>query len=81
MAAPDWFTDCSNLVVRHICRIASVTIPLMFAAVLWYAHRIEAKTEAMQGSLSQIEVSVGILIDRQPIRSLGPGSVAKAEQE
>ncbi len=78
MAAPDWFTDCSNLVVRHICRIASVALPLLFAALVWYANRIETKTESMQKSLVQSERNVDILIDRQPTR-LAAGAVARAE--
>lgn len=81
MAAPDWFTDCSNLVVRHICRIASVLIPLLFAVLVWYANRIEDKTEVMQKSLVQIERNVDILIDRQAVRGASPGTVAQANQE
>jgi hypothetical protein len=79
MTTPDWFTDCSNLVTRHFCRIASVLIPALFAIVLWYCNRIETKTEDMQASLHTIEVQVGVLIDRQAVRQAAPGSIAQAD--
>ena len=80
MAAPDWFTDCSSFVWKHICRIASFLVPILAATVIWYCNRIETINTEMQKSLTQIEFNVGILIDRQPGRSLAPGAVAKADE-
>lgn len=82
MAGPNWFTDCSDLVVRHICRIASVAIPLMFAAVLWYANRIEEKTDSMQDALQQIQIDVAVIRGRQsPVTIPAPGpGIAMADK-
>lgn len=84
MTAPDWFADCSALVMRHICRIASVAIPLLFAALVWYAHRIETKTESMQDALQQIQIDVAVIRGRQnPVTIPAPGAgfaMAQAEQ-
>lgn len=82
MAAPDWFSDCSNLVVRHICRIASVAIPALLAVLAWYAVRIEDKTDAMQEALHQIQLDVAVIRGRQsPVTLPVPGGIAMAQAE
>lgn len=59
MAARDWFTDCSNLVIPHICRIASVVIPVLFGVLVWYAGRIEGQMAEVNDTLVEIQIAVG----------------------
>jgi hypothetical protein len=81
MTTPDWFADCRTIFNRHPCPILSGVGAFFITILLWYANRIETKTEDMQESLNQIEYNVGILIDRQPVRQLAPGTIAQGNVE
>lgn len=80
MTTPDWFADCRTIFNRHPCPILSAIGAVLITVLVWYANRIETKTDDMQKSLQQIEVNVGILIDRQPVRQLAPGAIARADE-
>jgi hypothetical protein len=78
VTTPDWFTDCRTIFNRHPCPILTAIGTGLITVLVWYANRIETKTEDMQKSLNEIEYNVGVLIDRAPVRQLSPGSIAKA---
>jgi hypothetical protein len=75
MATRDWFTDCSGLFMRHSCKILSTIGLAALTASLWYAGRIdehfaeaEVEAKAVQSTLQQIQIDVGIIKDRQSER-------------
>ncbi len=83
MATPDWFTDCSTFVWKHICRIASFVVPVLAVVVVWYCGRIEDQNTSMKAILQQIQIDVAVLRgfrDRQDFPAPG-GGVAMAEQQ
>jgi hypothetical protein len=77
LQARDWFSDCSALMVRHICRVASVVALALSSAFFWYATRIEANSEAVQDALQKIQIDVAIIRGRQ--EALLPERIASNE--
>lgn len=83
MTSPDWFSDCRTLFNRHPCPILSAIGAALLTTLLWYANRIETKTDAMQAVLQQIQIDVAVLrrMDEEPNFAAPGGGIALAEHQ
>ncbi len=76
VAGNDLQADCTTLFNKYSCQILLSAGTLLLAGCFWFASRIETKTESMQQSLIQIEVSVARIQGALPSSPASPSNVA-----
>jgi hypothetical protein len=85
LTTPDWFTDCRTMFNRHPCTILSAFAAFLFSVLVWYAGRMETKTEAIDDALHLIQMDVAVIRARSmpaPVEQPAPrGGIAMVDAD